>query len=127
MSRLVRGRISLALIALAAWSGTATPGPVDFTPPVVTMREATLPCVVWVVRNALESPASWARALAAVERAGCDRMYLQVSGRWDALYPSHVFVPPATPPRGWEDPLAEALAQAHAQIEHRVEMQLVKQ
>ena len=74
----------------------------------------TLPCVVWVVRNALESPVSWARALAAVERAGCGRMYLQVSGRWDALYPSHVFVPPVTPPRGWEDPLAEALAQAHA-------------
>jgi uncharacterized lipoprotein YddW (UPF0748 family) len=41
-------------------------------------------------------------------------MYLQVSGRWDALYPSHVFVPPATPPRGWEDPLADALAEAHA-------------
>jgi uncharacterized lipoprotein YddW (UPF0748 family) len=41
-------------------------------------------------------------------------MYLQVSGRWDALYPSRVFVPPATPPRGWEDPLADALAEAHA-------------
>ncbi len=81
------------------------------TPLVV---RADLPCSVWVVRNALESPASWARALAAVERAGCTRMYLQVSGRWDALYPSHVFVPPATPPRGWEDPLAEALAEAHA-------------
>jgi uncharacterized lipoprotein YddW (UPF0748 family) len=69
---------------------------------------------VWVVRNALESPASWRRAIEAVERAGCRRMFLQVSGRWDALYPSHVFVPPATPPRGWEDPLAEALADAHA-------------
>lgn len=72
------------------------------------------PCAVWVVRNALESPASWRRALAAVEATGCRRMYLQVSGRWDALYPSHVFVPPVTPPRGWEDPLADALADAHA-------------
>lgn len=100
----------------------ATPERVGFTPPVVSRdgvvptSEATrgLPCAVWVVRNALESPASWSRALAAVERAGCGRMYLQVSGRWDALYPSHVFVPPVTPPRGWEDPLAGALAAAHA-------------
>lgn len=93
----------------------STPDPVVSTTMVVNevARPAALPCVVWVVRNALESPASWARALAAVERAGCGRMYLQVSGRWDALYPSHVFVPPATPPRGWEDPLAEALTQAH--------------
>ena len=99
----------------------STPDRVGSTPEVVHPEAAVsgrsasppLPCAVWVVRNALESPASWARALAAVERAGCGRMYLQVSGRWDALYPSHVFVPPATPPRGWEDPLGEALAEAH--------------
>lgn len=121
--------MSLALMAIAAGPGPGTPDSVAVTPDVVSRGPSgisarapevddpsspALPCVVWVVRNALESPASWARALAAVERTGCGRMYLQVSGRWDALYPSHVFVPPATPPRGWEDPLAEALLQAHA-------------
>lgn len=107
---------------MAGWPTLPTTAPVGPAPEVVEpvasvsarAGSSTLPCAVWVVRNALESPASWARALAAVERAGCGRMYLQVSGRWDALYPSHVFVPPATPPRGWEDPLAEALAEAHA-------------
>ena len=72
------------------------------------------PCAVWIVRNALDTPGSWRQALDAVERVGCRRIYLQVSGRWDALYPSHVFVPPVTLPRGWEDPLAGALADAHA-------------
>ena len=32
----------------------------------VEARAQDLPCAVWVVRNALESPASWARALDAV-------------------------------------------------------------
>ncbi|MGH7565975.1 MAG: glycoside hydrolase family 10 protein [Gemmatimonadota bacterium] len=82
------------------------------TPTGVSAQD--LPCAVWVVRNALASPAAWRQALDAVERAGCRRMYLQVSGRWDALYPSHVFVPPVSPPRGWEDPLADALVEAHA-------------
>jgi uncharacterized lipoprotein YddW (UPF0748 family) len=86
----------------------------SLTTEVVNGRAQELPCAVWVVRNALETPPSWRRALEAVERTGCRRMYLQVSGRWDALYPSHVFVPPVTPPRGWEDPLADALAEAHA-------------
>ena len=51
----------------------------------------------------------------AVERAGCDRIYLQVSGRWDAWFPSAVFPPPERDPRapGWEDPAAEAIADAH--------------
>lgn len=84
------------------------------TTSVVEVRGQDPPCAVWVVRNALESPASWRRALDAVERTGCRRMYLQVSGRWDALYPSHVFVPPVTPPHGWEDPLPQVLVEARA-------------
>ena len=98
----IRTCISLSLFALSLTTG------------VVSGRAQEPPCAVWVVRNALESPASWRQALEAVERAGCGRMYLQVSGRWDALYPSHVFVAPVTSPRGWEDPLADALADAHA-------------
>ena len=73
-------------------------------------------CDVWVVRNALSSRTTWEEALAAVERVGCGRIYLQVSGRWDAFYPSQVFGPPATAPfgPGWEDPVGEALADARA-------------
>lgn len=73
-------------------------------------------CDVWVVRNALSSRSAWEDALAAVERVGCRRIYLQVSGRWDAFYPSQVFGPPATDPSGpgWEDPFGEALAEARA-------------
>ena len=92
------------LLSASAVALLTTPREVDAQDP---------PCAVWVVRNALESPDVWRRALDAVERAGCRRMYLQVSGRWDALYPSRVFVPPVTPPRGWEDPLADALVEAH--------------
>jgi uncharacterized lipoprotein YddW (UPF0748 family) len=73
-------------------------------------------CDVWVVRSALSSRTAWEEALAAVERVGCRRIYLQVSGRWDAFYPSQVFGPPATAPfaPGWEDPFGEALADARA-------------
>lgn len=81
------------------------------------------PCAVWVVRNALETREAWAAALAAVERAGCRRIYLQVSGRWDAFFPSVVLPPPASRPRGegWaDDPLGRALEDAHAR---RIEVQ----
>ncbi|MGH7551078.1 MAG: glycoside hydrolase family 10 protein [Gemmatimonadota bacterium] len=73
-------------------------------------------CGVWVVRNALSSPAAWSDALDAVERVGCRRVYLQVSGRWDAYYPSRVWEPPATSPfsAGWEDPFGQAVADARA-------------
>lgn len=98
--RTLRGRILLSLLTLAL-----TPSGVD---------AQSGPCGVWVVRNALESPEAWRRSLDAVERAGCRRVYLQVSGRWDAYFPSRVFVAPAAGPRGWEDPLAGALAEAHA-------------
>lgn len=80
------------------------------------LRGAALPCGVWVVRNALESPAAWRRAVEAVERVGCRRVYLQVSGRWDAYYDSGVFGPPARDPRaqGWEDPVGRAVEDARA-------------
>lgn len=73
-------------------------------------------CAVWVVRNALSSPSAWDQALAAVERVGCRRIYLQLSGRWDAYYPSRVFGPPLTSPfaPGWEDPFGQAVADARA-------------
>ncbi len=73
-------------------------------------------CAVWVVRNALSDPSSWAQALAAVERVGCRRIYLQVSGRWDAYYPSRVFGRPVTSPfaPGWDDPFGQAVADARA-------------
>jgi len=67
---------------------------------------------VWVVRNALGSPAAWREALDAVEARGCQRIYLQVSGRWDAYFPSRVWPPPETPYRGWEDPVRRALDDA---------------
>lgn len=74
-----------------------------------------IPCGVWVIRNALQNPEEWSAALTAVERLGCRRLYLQVSGRWDAYYPSGIFPAPAAAPRGagWEDPLARAIAEAH--------------
>lgn len=74
------------------------------------------PCAVWIVRNALESRESWRAAVDAVERVGCRRIYLQVSGRWDAFFGSQVFPVPARDPRrpGWEDPVALAVADAHA-------------
>lgn len=74
------------------------------------------PCAVWIVRNALESPEAWRTAVEAVERVGCRRIYLQVSGRWDAFFGSQVFPVPARDPRGagWEDPVALAVADAHA-------------
>jgi uncharacterized lipoprotein YddW (UPF0748 family) len=85
----------------------ANPPPAGLQPPA---------CDVWVVRNALSSPTAWKEALEAVERVGCRRIYLQVSGRWDAFYPSQVFGPPAAAPfgPGWEDPFGEALAEARA-------------
>jgi uncharacterized lipoprotein YddW (UPF0748 family) len=91
--------ISVCLMALAS------------TPDGVRAQEP--PCAVWVVRNALESPAAWRDALEAVERSGCRRMYLQVSGRWDAYFPSQVFRAPSSPARAWADPLGDALADAH--------------
>lgn len=81
-----------------------------FRPPLLSVIMAALvashahagqtlqPCAVWVVRNALSSPASWESALEGVRRSGCDRIYLQVSGRWDAYAPSTVFVLPEIAP-----------------------------
>lgn len=74
-------------------------------------------CSVWVVRNALQSRQAWDEALDSVVRVGCDRMYLQVSGRWDAYFPSVVFPPPIAEPHGddWaDDPFGRALKEAHA-------------
>lgn len=78
--------------------------------------EAAPECGVWVVRNALQSRAAWERALAAVERTGCRRIYLQVSGRWDAYHPSEVLPAPAgrSEEAGWDDPAGRAIAQARA-------------
>ena len=55
---------------------------------------------------------AWRSAVEAVERTGCRRMYLQVSGRWDSYFPSVVFAAPASPSRSWPDPLGDALADA---------------
>lgn len=85
--------------------------------PPATAVAAEPPCAVWVVRNALVTAGAWAEAIDAVERVGCDRIYLQVSGRWDAYFPSEVFTPPAAPPRGegWaDDPFGHAVEEAHA-------------
>lgn len=80
----------------------------------IPVRAAPDPgCAVWVVRNALGTPAAWREALDAVERRGCERVYLQVSGRWDAYFPSRVWPGPETPVRGWDDPFGRALDEAH--------------
>lgn len=75
-----------------------------------------VPCGVWVVRNALESPLAWRAALGAVERSGCRRMYLQVSGRWDSFFPSRVFPLAISYPRAieWRDPFGDAVVEARA-------------
>jgi hypothetical protein len=86
---------------------------VSLATPSITFAQE-LPCGIWVVRNALQSRGDWDVALASVERLGCRRLYLQVSGRWDAYYPSAVFPAPTAPPVGWDDPLAQALVEAHA-------------
>lgn len=102
---------SLALLLAASGTTLATPG--FTTAPGVGSPS----CSVWVVRNALESRQAWRDALESVARAGCDRMYLQVSGRWDAYFPSTVFPPPAAAPRGddWaDDPFGRAVEDAHA-------------
>lgn len=105
-----RGGLRRALLVLVvAGTALALPGP-----PAAAQGP---PCAVWVVRDALVTREAWRGALGAVERAGCRRIYLQVSGRWDAYFPSAVFVGPATAPRGagWaDDPLRHALADAHA-------------
>ncbi|HUP19718.1 MAG TPA: family 10 glycosylhydrolase [Gemmatimonadota bacterium] len=102
--RAARSRTALALLA-----GLLVPG--------ATASAQAPPCAVWVVRDALVTREAWERARSAVEAAGCRRIYLQVSGRWDAYFPSAVFPPPANPPRGagWaDDPFGHALADAHA-------------
>ncbi|MGH7571767.1 MAG: glycoside hydrolase family 10 protein [Gemmatimonadota bacterium] len=108
-----------ALLAamLAAPSASAGDGPSVAAAPSGSGRRALDPdCAVWIVRNALSSPTAWERALDAVERVGCRQIYLQVSGRWDAYYPSRVFEPPATSPfaPGWEDPFGQAVTDARA-------------
>lgn len=102
------------------WSGaTVLSAILAATAPAAAQSDAasfSTPCAVWVVRNALGSRAAWLEALAAVERVGCRRIYLQVSGRWDAYYPSRVFPPPARDPAqpGWEDPFGEAVESARS-------------
>lgn len=104
-----RTRISVSLIVLAFTPyGVGAQGET----PTTGVGAQELPCAVWVVRNALESPVAWRSALEAVERSGCTRMYLQVSGRWDSYFPSVVFAAPASPSRSWTDPLGDALADA---------------
>lgn len=100
-----RGAINLMCLALFVhiWAGTTA------------ARAAPDPdCAVWVVRNALSTPAAWREALDVVEAAGCERIYLQVSGRWDAYFPSRVWPGPESPVRGWDDPFGRALEEAHA-------------
>lgn len=74
-------------------------------------------CTVWVVRNALASPAAWRSARTAVERTGCRRVFLQVSGRWDAYFASVVHPSPESAPHGesWsDDPFGRAAADARS-------------
>jgi len=84
--------------------------------PLFRVSPAVPRCAVWVVRNALQSPDAWKQALDRTEQLGCDRIYLQVSGRWDAFFPSAVFPPPKYRATGWgdTDPLLQALGEAHA-------------
>lgn len=102
---------------LPVWSGALLVGATGLlaAPSATSVEDPS--CAVWVVRNALETRESWGDALASVERVGCDRIYLQVSGRWDAYFLSTVWPSPATPPHGagWaQDPFGEAVSMAHA-------------
>lgn len=74
-------------------------------------------CTVWVVRNALATRAAWRSARTAVERTGCRRVFLQVSGRWDAYFASAVHPSPESAPHGesWaDDPFGRAVADARS-------------
>lgn len=110
VQRFVRRRAVPAAAALGLLAPAARPA--ELAGPAL----GDAPCGVWVVRNALESPRAWRAALDAAGRVGCGRIYLQVSGRWDAYFPSIVFPAPDADPRrpGWEDPVGRAVADAHA-------------
>jgi uncharacterized lipoprotein YddW (UPF0748 family) len=83
---------------------------------VLPLGAQTVPCGIWIVRDALQSRAAWRSALEQSTRLGCRRLYLQASGRWDAYFPSAVFPAPARSPAGpgWEDPFGAAIEEAHA-------------
>ena len=109
----VHPRRTLAILSVLIVTGVSAPSVAGLE--VGSTRAST--CAVWVVRNALESRAAWRDALDSVQRVGCDRVYLQVSGRWDAYFTSTVFPPPAARPRGkgWaDDPFGHALSMAQA-------------
>jgi uncharacterized lipoprotein YddW (UPF0748 family) len=68
---------------------------------------------LWVVRNTLASREETERAVRDCERIRCSLLFLQVSGRWDAYFPSSLF-PPGQAWAQEEDNLARAIELAHA-------------
>jgi uncharacterized lipoprotein YddW (UPF0748 family) len=69
---------------------------------------------LWIVRTALESPASVDRVVDQAQAAGFNALFVQVRGRGDAYYESGVVLRSpllAGQPRGF-DPLAQLLARA---------------
>ena len=75
---------------------------------------ARAPRALWVVRGTLASREDTERAVEACARIGCSLLFLQVSGRWDAWFPSRVFPAGEALPAGEGDNLARAVDLAHA-------------
>ena len=90
------------------------PGRVEARPARDLSGGSRGPRALWVVRNTLASSADTERAVEDCARIGCSLLFLQVSGRWDAYFPSGLF------PRGQAiaeaegDNLARAIALARA-------------
>jgi uncharacterized lipoprotein YddW (UPF0748 family) len=72
------------------------------------------PRALWVVRNTLESREETEQAVDDCVRIGCSLLFLQVSGRWDAYFPSQVFPRGQSLEAATDDNLAYAIRLAHA-------------
>lgn len=83
-------------------SGTDAPPP-----------SAAPPRALWVVRNTLASRTETREAVLDCARIGCSLIFLQVSGRWDAYFPSRLFPRGQALPREEGDNLANAIELAH--------------
>jgi uncharacterized lipoprotein YddW (UPF0748 family) len=72
------------------------------------------PRALWIVRNTLASRAETERAVEDCARIGCSLLFLQVSGRWDAYFPSELFPKGQSAGDAEADNLALAIELAHA-------------
>ncbi len=82
-------QLGLLLLLLAAFGPPVVGAPAPPRPDSLVRA----PRALWVVRNTLESREETERVVEDCVRIGCSLLLLQVSGRWDAYFPSRVFPP----------------------------------